>query len=420
MASYNELVKNLSHIRSFLRDFYVFGFKSRDDYDNKSLRVYDNEKRRVESWLGDYLGFRRTAEGKYVFISIDSRRVTHNPLFKAWKAKSFTNGDITLHFILFDIFTRELKPLSIAELIEIIDRDYLSLFNTPMIFDESTIRKKLKEYVDEGLLVIKKDGKKTYYGLNSTEKINPPKELLDFYSEVAPCGVIGSFLLDRKSVDGEFNGDIFSFKHHYMTSAIDSGILFNLFDIMSKKASAEITTIGNKRKEPQTFKVVPLKIFISVQNGRQYLMAWSKEQEEIKSYRLDYILKVKAIDVCDNIDDFYRKLEKINQHMWGVIGQKRERPQHVEFTVHAEDYESHIYKRLLREKRCGKVSVINKNTFHFSADVYDLNEMIPWLRTFIGRITDLQMEDKVLEKKFKEDVNKMYGLYDVGGINDVI
>lgn len=47
--------------------------------------------------------FRQTPEGKNVFISIDSRLSNHNPLYKAWKTKSFTDGDITLHFILFDI-----------------------------------------------------------------------------------------------------------------------------------------------------------------------------------------------------------------------------------------------------------------------------------------------------------------------------
>lgn len=35
-----------------MRDFYVYGFKSRDDYQKKSARSYDDERRRLESWLG--------------------------------------------------------------------------------------------------------------------------------------------------------------------------------------------------------------------------------------------------------------------------------------------------------------------------------------------------------------------------------
>ena len=99
--AYNELIKNFEKIREYMRDFYVYGFKSRDGYDRKSLRSYDDEKRRIESWLGKFMRFIRTSEGKNVFISIDSRNISHNPFYNALKAKSFTDVDITLHFILF-------------------------------------------------------------------------------------------------------------------------------------------------------------------------------------------------------------------------------------------------------------------------------------------------------------------------------
>ena len=102
MSTYNELIKNFEKIRAYMRDFYVYGFKSRDEYHAKSARSYDDERRRIESWLGDYMSFIRTPEGKNVFISIDSRTIRHNPFYKALKAKSFTDGDITLHFIIWE------------------------------------------------------------------------------------------------------------------------------------------------------------------------------------------------------------------------------------------------------------------------------------------------------------------------------
>ena len=98
MSTYKELIKNFEKIRSYMRDFYVYGFKSREEYTNKSARSYDDEKRRAESILGGHMKFTRTKEGKNVFISIDSRSISSNPLYKALKAKSFTDGDI--HFIL--------------------------------------------------------------------------------------------------------------------------------------------------------------------------------------------------------------------------------------------------------------------------------------------------------------------------------
>ena len=63
MSAYNELIKNFERIRSYMRDFYVYGFKSRDGYQSKSARSYDDERRRMESWLGDHMSFVRTPEG---------------------------------------------------------------------------------------------------------------------------------------------------------------------------------------------------------------------------------------------------------------------------------------------------------------------------------------------------------------------
>lgn len=117
MSSYHELIKNFEKIRSYMRDFYVYGFKSREDYgrsNRKSLRSYDDERRRIESWLGDYLRFEQTSDRKKVFLSLDSRAVGHNPLYKAWKTSSFTDRDITLHFILFDILFSPEVRLSLA------------------------------------------------------------------------------------------------------------------------------------------------------------------------------------------------------------------------------------------------------------------------------------------------------------------
>ena len=113
--AYSELIKNFDRIRDYMREFYVYGFKSREEYDKKSARSYDNERRRVESWLGGYMRFRQTAKGKAVFLSVDSRVTRRNPLYAAWKTKSFTDGDITLHFLLFDVYGEPGKRLRQAD-----------------------------------------------------------------------------------------------------------------------------------------------------------------------------------------------------------------------------------------------------------------------------------------------------------------
>ena len=263
MSSYNELVKNFEKIRSYMREFYVYGFKSREEYSKKSARLYDDERRRMESWLGEHMSFERTADGKNVFISIDSRRVEHNPFFKALKAKSFTDGDITLHFILFDILSRPEISLSLPQILEEID-EYLSHFENPMVFDESTVRKKLKEYVGLGIVNAEKQGKRVMYSRTADIALPDITDALNFFSEVSPVGAVGSFILDK----GEKSKNHFSFKHHYITSAMDSDVLAKLFTAIRQKRIITVMNLRRRGENPRENRKIPLKIFISAQTGR--------------------------------------------------------------------------------------------------------------------------------------------------------
>lgn len=87
------------------------------------------------------------------------------------------------------------------------------------------------------------------------------------------------------------------------------------------------------------------------------------------------------------------------------------RMEHVEFTIRYTEQEQHIPRRLEREKRCGTVEQLDSHSSRFSADVYDASELIPWIRTFLCRITEFSFSNKTLEKQFKEDLEEMYKLY---------
>ena len=102
MAEFQELIKNFDRIRDYMRQFYIYGFKARTEFDGKSARTYDNERRRIESWLADYTRADYTSKGKHVYINVDSKEIPQNPLYTAWKSKSFTDNDLMLHFFLLD------------------------------------------------------------------------------------------------------------------------------------------------------------------------------------------------------------------------------------------------------------------------------------------------------------------------------
>ncbi len=411
MSTYSELIKNFEKIRAYMRDFYVYGFKSREEYDKKSARSYDDERRRIESWLGEHMRFVRTSDGKNMFISIDSRSGSQNPLYKAWKAKSFTDGDITLHFVLFDILHHPTVALTLSEIMERID-GYLSDFENPKVFDESTVRKKLKEYNEIGIVVCQKQGKKVLYRRIADPSLKDLSDPLDFFSEVLPCGVIGSFLADRKEAEERR----FAFKHHYITDTLDSEVLAVLFLAMRQKAAVHVKNQRRNAYLPTEITLVPLRIFISAQNGRQHLLAYLPKFDKIFSYRIDYLSQPKIGEAFSRFDEMRERLDGMQAHMWGVncTGNKGN-PEHVSFTVYVGDGEEHIVRRLQREKRIGTVEKLDDHHYRFSADVYDTGELIPWIRTFICRITRLNFDNRTVENRFKQDMEEMYRMYGVNG-----
>jgi len=394
-----------------MREFYVYGFKSREEFSQKSARSYDDEKRRIESWLGDYMGFSQTAEGKKVFLSIDSRASRHNPLYKAWKTKSFTDGDITLHFILFDILSDSGISMTISEIMDRICSEYLSLFEHPISFDESTLRKKLKEYVEEGLLQTEKMGKQVVYRRAANTDLTAFTDVLDFFSEAMPCGIVGSFLLDK----GRREAGAFAFKHHYITHALDSEVLCDLFLAMHEKREVVIDNPGRTGRETKV-RVVPLRILISVQNGRQYLLSYNRFTERMQAYRMDYLQNVEQGETIPDFDSLREKLGGMEKHMWGVMTPKAgSRMDNVSFDVHVDAGEEYIIQRLQREERCGTVAQIDAQTYRFTADVYDATEMVPWIRTFLCRIVRIRFSNRGLEAQFRSDLQAMYAMYGVEG-----
>lgn len=402
--AYQERIKNFEKIRAYMREFYVYGFKSRNEYKGKSPRSYDDERRRLESWLGAYMRFAQTPEGKNVFLSVDSRLTRQNPFYKAFKAKSFTDGDITLHFILFDILHSPEVRKTLSEITAEAD----GLLNGAMVFDESTLRKKLKEYASEGLILMEKEGRKVYYRRSPSTDISSLRDAVDFFSEAAPAGVIGSYLQDRLPP----HQSLFAFKHHYITGAIDSEVLVSLFAAMEQKRYITVENLPRRGGDPVTLHLVPLKIFISAQNGRQNLLAFHEKANRLNAYRLDYLSKVKLEEPCEQFDALRAALKKVEGHMWGVNARwNLKKLERVEFEVRIGKDEGHILRRLEREKRCGRIEQIDESCYRFTAEVFDSKEMLPWIRTFVSRITRLHFSNRTVENTFKTDLQAMYRLY---------
>lgn len=352
--------------------------------------------------------------GKSVFLSVDSSDISHNPLYRAFKSKTFTKNDITLNFIILDILYDK-AAASAVEIADTIMVEYLSFFDYPVILDISTVRNKLTEYETHGILATQKQGKKLLYSLNNTViDLNNISDALIFFSEVSPLGVVGSYLLDKCIYDNKF----ILYKHHYIMHALESEIVYELLKAIHNKRKVEIINHSKRSVDPISLEIIPLRFMISVQGGRRYLAAFSFRSKAILSFRLDYIKSVKLMEVCDDYNFHEDGLNEILPNTWGASFGRGRNLEHLTMLLDIGLNERFIISRILREGRNGTLTKVDETTYKYKVSVYDTTEMIPWLRTFTGRILSLECSNKAVVRTFYHDLNELYSIY--GGDFDVV
>ena len=354
------------------------------------------------------MSFRQTADGKSVFLSVDSRSIPRNPLYNAFKAKSFTSGDVSFHFYVLDLL-QDGSTYNAQEIVDLFSAKYLCHFDTDWEPDISTVRKKLKEYVSLGILKSEKRGRELVFSRNDSPiELSAWADTLAFFAEADPLGVVGSFLLDKL----ETVPDYFQFKHHYILHTLDSQLLLQLLTAIGEHRRIKLTNASVRSAAGKVVHTVyPLKVFVSTQGGRQYLLCYHNRFHALQFFRMDYIKQIELLDVETDYSVYGNYCEKFRSHLWGTSDGAGFNVDHLEMTLHFEDNEPYIPRRLEREKRNGRVEMINGNTCRYIVDTYDASELVPWLRTFIGRIEKLECSDKNVVKRFYEDIDLMYQQY---------
>ena len=408
MAEFQELIKNFDRIRDYMRQFYIYGFKVRNDFQDKSPRTYDNERRRIESWLADYTQSDYTPKGKHVYINVDSKTISQNPLYAAWKSKSFTDNDLMLHFFILDLLHAVPEGMTAASLCDEISRSY------GVVFDSQTVRLKLKEYENLGILRSGKSGRNLVYSLVPRLPVDDAAwshlmDAMEFFQEAAPFGFIGSTILDRE----DRCNSLFQFKHHFIVHTLEDGVLAHILTAIHDRRMITYENKSSRSNAVSTHTCVPLKILVSTQTGRRYLCLYHPELRRFSNARLDSIQKVVSGEPYEAYSKVLSDLEQNQGKCWGVsFGNGRNRLQEVCIKLRIdEEKEPYILNRLYREGRGGQVMKIRENEYLYSGMFFDTNEMLSWIKTFTGRILDIQGTDQFSIAKITHDWEKMYQMY---------
>jgi len=404
MAEFSQLVKKFDKLRDYMRDFYVFGFKARGDFTQKSARSYDNERRRCADYLGEYMQWEYGKQGKNSFISVDCGTIPMNPLYALWQSKSFTANDIMLHFYVLSALQNE--ALSVEELTSRI------CLRSGVDFDVQTVRGKCREYSKNGLLQLEKRGRAHCYicAARDVAVHEALGDALAFFQGAAPFGEIGSYLMAQNGVANE----LFVFKHQYIAHTLEDGVLFDLLRAMRQGREVQMENRSERSGKTTQIYGLPLKIFVSVATGRRYICVYSEYNRRFHNFRLDYIKRVSLGEESPQAAQRLAALERNLDKIWGTGLGGRSRSEILCMKLHIDEKsEGYVLNRLRQEGRGGRVERVAENTFLYTKEVFDTMDMSPWIKTFIGRILALEGTNRMVINRVHNDIRRMAAMYDV-------
>lgn len=377
--------------RKLIRNCYAYGYKSRDEYLKEFGHVLSRQYQMDETvafWVNGYQKTRANHKNdreSIVSIVVAGSEIAQNPLYGMFHAKTPNEQKTAAYFYITDLLRS--GPMTRQQLLDAVNRRVNDWFPSDTYFDlisGGTLNNYLKEFVSLGIL--QKDGHQ--YRLADDLPL-PDAEALLFATEQLPLGVIGSFLSDLcASVPDDLR-----FKHHYLLGALDSLVLYPL--LCAANAQTPVSCRMDDKAHAHT--LVPYRFLFGTQTGRQYVLGYDTETERPLILRLDRITSATPLPKTQAVPIDRDRMDAALSKLWNASGdfsaEGLRKAKHLEMTLRIEEGEEYVIARLNREKKHGVVEQLDARHWRFSIDVSDPLEMLPWIRTFTGRIVDLKSPD---------------------------
>ena len=444
MAVHRELVsagKFDEKFRRALLDYYGYGYKPLASYDNW---------RRLNGILADYLDWAEEP-GAVRFASADSEQMEENPFHRVYrfcKYKPVAYPATFLHTLalLSGKFSLRALPPAVQEdeerqmhLEDVLaaggpfkTADLLALIGAG---EARTLNNRLDDLATLGILVCEQQsgsrggagnrywrrGQLTLAELvRCGEAVDEEftqhlQTFLQFYGETLPCGVLGTFLLDRL---GETGARPFRFKHAYFMQALHDFTAVDLLAAMEQGLWCRVVYRHGTSDLETELLCWPLELRRSTMQGRSHLLFYEPEHRSLASLRLEfidavYLYKDAAVRDClgreaAELDADIARARAMLPYVWGSSTGRTQAHnaaaapalQEVALCIRCDAKEEpYIARRLLRESRDGSVTFDERaGTATLRVTVCDAKEMRPWLRSFYGRILSCEgLEDVLAE-----------------------
>ena len=411
MASDKFLITHYHLKIPLLKRIFYYGSYSRNDLDQAgdcgSSKYYADIKP-IQYAFGDLLEEHTNSAGEKAY------RLRHNYfedpqrlLMKYFALKSIDTDKLCVSlFVLQSLCGRHSEPMSFDELrakVELTGFLYVS---------EETLRKWINDLAEYGFL--SKKGRQydivdrlLCKGVLDKETRDKLLLLTDFCSNVLPLAICGGGI--RTKLDMLYRTP-FLFKHSYPGRILDDETLWKLLVYIQNRQPICFTYLepNDTVKEHQA-PFLPYRIISDKASGRQYLFVVCLQGNSRVPYllRIDKILAFRTADNPSVIIPDDEELEKIyadalRLSFSGInIPRNKKKPPKTGRLVFHNDAQ----REILRRFPDAVIAPVDETHSSTEIEVYNLDELKPWLRTHINRIRLTESSDgtaRELEKELEE------------------
>ncbi len=418
----NLMIRDYENIRHILRDIFIFGCFTRDDFIDMGIsgRKYDNEQRRINAYLPEkFINKRRVNKKVLLYCTYNMADSSEIYLAETYRNKSFTMLDVMSYFFVLQILSRN-EDMTLAEILQFMPNN-----NDEVVFTKDNLRAKLEELHENGLIETHKEGRSVKYRLCSDiwadfedEELLDIYLYLDFLKNVSPLEMpyyflqrkLKLYLAAERLLDID-DVDEFQFKHNHLFNSLDNDVLLEILKAIYQKRLLRIKREG--RDGVIEFVTIPVKVIHDSTYGRQYFICYNEVQERVSVIRIDKIidafvegeLSQKQVSIskgrCNSEKDCWCTSGVDNE--LSVIT--------IEFSFD-ENKEEYILNRIDREGHGGSVEKIAEGLYQYKVLLRDPNEMIPWIRSFGERAKVISSNKAGIEEKIAADWEKAVKKYE--------
>lgn len=415
------LIRDYENIRRILRDIYIFGCFSKEDFlESKGIssRKYDKEQQRITSYLPKgFLRKRRADRKVLLYCSYQGVGGTGGNLADTYRNKTFTALDVMAYFFVQQLLN-ESGELTVAEILRA-----LPALNEKAVFTKDNLRVKLEELAEKGFLRSRREGRSVLYSLSADiwrdfrdEELQDICTYLEFMRNVSPLETpyyflhrkLKLYLWAERGIEAE-EREVFRFKHNHLFNSLDNDIML---EILRAMRAGRLLRIGRYGAEGGIL-AVPVELIHDSIYGRQYLYCLEAESGKAMVVRLD---RISAISAGEGQSEAQRAAAReragYSDECWCTSGTEREFSEIVMEFYFDEEREGYILDRIRNESHGGSLRRLERGIYEYRLRLRDPDEMIPWIRSFGERARVVSSGGRGTERKLAEDWKRALDKYD--------